>query len=325
MRPIRLCFAALLTAAMFSTAPSLAPSFAIAAPPLNDNYLASTSIASSPFSEAIDTSEATTQPDLFNPSAQGQPLGGDGPENTTCNGVSFGKTVWYDLQPKRDGGVEVNTAGFDSVVAVYEWNPQDSMITRMVSCQNTPGATEDVLLDVKAGKAYTFQVGGVGGVGGPLSFKLEYFPDADGDGQLDALDECPTTPGIKRFAGCPPSLRGKVAPSLNFANTANGIRISRFVVDGVPKGAKVVARGGGASQTVKAKRAGRVTLSKLVGRSAAAGSTVQVSITLGHTGTGTYKFGATGVSFKWPVKAGGLGTRVQRCLHVGTGKPERCS
>jgi hypothetical protein len=321
MSPIRLCFAALLTAAAFSTAPSLAA----AAPPPNDNYLASTSIASSPFSDIVDTSEATTQPDLFNPSAQGQPLGGQGPENTTCNGVGFGKTVWYDLQPKSDGGVEVNTAGFDSVVTVYEWNPQDSRITRTVSCQNTAGPTEDVLLDVKGGKAYTFQVGGVGGAGGQLSFKLEYFPDADGDGVLDALDKCKTTPGIERFGGCPPSLRGKVSPSLNFANTANGIRISRLVVDGVPKGAKVVARGGGGSQTVKAKRAGRVTLSKLVGRSAAAGSTVQVSVTLGRTGSGTYKFGATGVSFRWPVKAGGLGTRVQRCLHVGTGKLESCS
>jgi hypothetical protein len=320
MHPIRVCFAALLTAAAFGTAPSLAA----AAPPPNDNYLASTSIASSPFSDAVDTNEATTQPDLFNPNAQGLPLGGDGPENTSCNGVAFGKTVWYDLQPKTNGGVEVNTAGFDSVVAVYEWSPQDSKIQRMVSCQNSAGATEDVILDVKGGKAYTFQVGGVGGAGGPLSFKLEYFPDADGDDVLDALDKCKTTPGIERFGGCPPSLRGKVAPSLNFANTPNGIRISRFVVDGVPKGAKVVARGAGGSQTVKAKRAGRVTLSKLVGRSAVAGSSVQVSITLRRTGSGTYRFGATGVSFRWPVKVGALGARVQRCLHVGTGKPERC-
>jgi hypothetical protein len=68
-----------------------------------------------------------------------------------------------------------------------------------------------------------------------------------------------------------------------------------------------------------------VTLSKLAGRSARAGSAVTLKITLGRSGSGKYKFGATGVSYKWPVKAGGLGRRVQQCLHVGTGKVERCS
>jgi hypothetical protein len=321
MHRARLCLTGLLTAAALTTAPALAA----AAPPANDNYLASTTIASSPFSDLVDTTEATTQPDLFNPNAQGQPLGGYVAESTSCNGTPFGKTVWYDLQPKSDGGVEITTSGYDAVVAVYEWNPADSKLTRQVTCQNTAGPTEDVLLDVQGGKAYTFQVGGVNGAGGQLSFKLDYFPDGDGDGVLDALDKCRTTPGIERFGGCPPSLRGKVSPSLNFANTANGIRISRLVVDGVPKGAKVVARGGGGTQTVKAKRAGRVTLSRLVGRNARAGSKVTVSVTLGRTGSGTYKFGATGAYFEWPVKVGGLGLRVQKCLHVGTGKIERCS
>ena len=72
-------------------------------------------------------------------------------------------------------------------------------------------------------------------------------------------------------------------------------------------------------------QAGRVTLSKLAGRSARSGSAVTVKITLGRSGSGKYKFGATGVAYKWPVKAGGLGRRVQQCLHVGTGKVERCS
>ena len=42
------------------------------------------------------------------------------------------------------------------------------------------------------------------------------------------------------------------------------------------------------------------------------------------TGTGKYKFGATGAYFKWPVKSGTLGTRISRCLHAGSGKIERC-
>jgi hypothetical protein len=321
MSPLRVCVAASLTAAALFAAPT----FAAAAPPPNDNYLASTTIASNTFNDVVDTTQATTQPDLFNPSKEGLPLGGAGPENTTCNGMPFGNTVWYDLQPRDDGGVEIKTAGYDAAVAIYEWNPADSKITKLVRCENNPGATEDVLLDVKGGKAYTFQVGGVNGASGQLTFNLDYFPDADGDGILDALDDCPRTPGIKASGGCPPSLRGKVSPSLSFANAAGGIRITRLTVDGVPKGAKVTAKGGGASQTVTVKRAGRVTLSKLAGRSARAGSTVTLKITLKRSGNGKYKFGAGGVAYKWPVKAGGLGRRVQQCLHVGTGKVERCS
>jgi hypothetical protein len=321
MSLLRLCVAASLTAAALFAAPSLAA----AAPPPNDNYLASTTIPSSSFSDVVYTTEATTQSDLFNPSKEGAPLGGAGPETTSCNGTPVGKTVWYDLQPQDDGGVEIKTAGYDAAVAIYEWNPSDSKITKLVRCANTAGATEDVLLDVKGGKAYTFQIGGVNGAFGQLTFNLDYFPDADSDGVLDALDDCRTTPGIRAAGGCPPSLRGKVSPSLSFANAGNGIRITRFSVDGVPKGAKVRARAGGASQTVKAKKSGRVTLRKLVGRSARAGSTVTVKITLGRSGKGKYKFGATGVGYKWRVKAGGLGRRVQQCLHVGSGKVERCS
>jgi hypothetical protein len=318
MPRLRLCLALVLASAAL-------PATASAAPPPNDNYLASTTIASSPFTNVVDTTEATTQTDLFNPSKEGQPLGGAGPESTSCNGTPIGKTIWYDLQPQDGGGVEIKTAGYDAAVAIYEWNPSDSKITKLVKCENTAGATEDVILDVKGGKAYTFQVGGVNGASGPLTFNLDYFPDADGDGVFDALDDCRTTPGIRASGGCPPSLRGKVSPSLTFANAGNGIRITRLAVDGVPKGAKVTASGGGTSQTVKAKKGGRVTLSKLAGRSARAGSTVTVKITLGRTGSGKYTFGATGVAYKWPVKAGGLGRRVQQCLHVGSGKVERCS
>jgi hypothetical protein len=319
MRPIRLCFAVVLTAAACSAAPSRAA----AAPPANDNYLASTTIASSPFSEIVDTTEATTQADLFNPNAQGQPLGGAGPESTSCNGTAIGRTVWYDLKAASGGGVEVQTsAAFDQAIAVYEWNPSDSRITRLVTCQNSPGTGEDLLLNVAKGKAYTFQVGGVNGGGGPLTFKLDYFPDGDGDGVLDATDDCPTTPGVGN-SGCPPVLR--VSTSVNFDRVAGGLRLTTVSVAGVPKGAKVAVRAAGASQTVTAKKAGRVDLSKLVGRVAKAGQTIEVRVTLARTGTGKYRFGATGAYVKWPVKASGLGTKLTRCLHAGSGKIERCS
>ena len=103
MRPARLLLAAALTAAACASAPALAS----AAPPVNDNYLASLPVDQAEFTATTDTTEATTQPDLFNPNRDGQPLGGGAAEPLTCKGTAFGKTVWYDLAPQVDGGVQL--------------------------------------------------------------------------------------------------------------------------------------------------------------------------------------------------------------------------
>src|SRR3954454_5799097 len=319
MRPARLLLAAALTAAACASAPALAS----AAPPDNDNYLSSLLVDRVQFSAAVDTTEATTQPDLFNPSRDGQPLGGGDPEPLDCKGTAIGKTVWYDLAPQVNGGVDLRaTASFPTVVAVYEWNA-DSRITRLVGCSTNAGS-DDLLLDVVGKKHYTIQIGGAGGAGGALTFKSDFFPDTDGDGILDDQpDKCKTVPGIERFGGCPPEL--KVVPSIGFDGTPSGITIRRLVVDRVPKGAKVVAKCSGCgSQTVKAKRFGRVALNKLVGKNVRAGTKIEIRITLGKTGKGTYVYGATGSYFAWPVRARGLGARQTSCLNVKSSKIERC-
>jgi hypothetical protein len=319
MRPVRLLFAAALTAAACASAPALAS----AAPPVNDNYLSSLPVDQVEFTATTDTTEATTQPDLFNPNRDGQPLGGGAAEPLACKGTAFGKTVWYDLAPQVSGGLQLRATGFQTVVAVYEWNPQDSKITRLVDCSANAGV-DDLLLSVKGKKNYTIQVGGVAGAGGALNFNALFFPDTDGDGILDDQpDKCKTVPGIERFGGCPPEL--KVVPSIGFDGSASGITIKRLIVDRVPKGAKVVAKCSGCgSQTVKAKRFGRVSLSKLVGKNVRAGTKVEIRVTLGKTDSGTYVYGATGSYFEWPVRAGGLGARVTRCLNVKSSKIERC-
>ena len=88
------------------------PASAAAAPPPNDNYLASTTInrqdgsMANEYADSVDTTEATTQPDMFNPDKDGLPLGGGDPEPTTCNGgSSFGKTAWWDFRPPSAGGI----------------------------------------------------------------------------------------------------------------------------------------------------------------------------------------------------------------------------
>src|SRR3954462_3203267 len=73
MRPVRLLFAAALTAAACVSAPALAS----ATPPVNDNYLSSLPVDQVTFTATTDTTEATTQPDLFNPNRDGPPGASD--------------------------------------------------------------------------------------------------------------------------------------------------------------------------------------------------------------------------------------------------------
>ncbi len=100
------------------------PATAAAAPPPNDNYLASTTIAlrGVPRQRRHDRGDDAARP--LQPRPDGLPLGGGDPEPTTCgDGGSFGKTVWWDFKPPSPGGVQIRAnGGFDVVVAVYTWS-----------------------------------------------------------------------------------------------------------------------------------------------------------------------------------------------------------
>lgn len=329
-------FRSLLIAATAAAALTATSASAFAAPPPNDNYLASTALnqAGGPLppvlSDDVDTTEATTQSDLFNPGPDGQPLGGAGAEPTTCNGTVFGKTVWWDFHPPVDGGVEIKTAGFDNVITVYQWSDKTSKIVRTVGCQDTAGITEDMILpdEVKKGRAYTVQVGGVAGPGGliasgPLHFELDFFADTDGDGFLDAEgDKCRTTPGPRAFGGCPPELN--VSPVISFGSTASGIQIRKLLVGRVPRGAKVRASCRGCRSASTVAKHSTVEFKTLEGRSVNKGGKVQIRVTLGRHGKGKYRYGATGQLITWPVKAGGIGIKRTQCLHVKTNKIQKC-
>lgn len=236
--------------------------------------------------------------------------------------MSFGKTVWYDLAPRYDGDVTIRATGFATVVVVYEWSASDSRITRTVAC-STNTANEDLALSVRGERNYTIQVGGAGATGGVLNLAVDYFPDRDGDGIYDPEDKCRTQPGVGRFGGCPPELRGR--PRITFANTPNGIRITRLWVERVAKGARITVRCGGCgSQTVRARRAGTIELSRFAGRSVNAGATVSVRVTMPRARRGTYRYGATGKLVAWRAERGGIRSRPERCLNARTGKTERC-
>ena len=310
----------LITAALLAV-----PATAAAAPPPNDNYLASTTIASQEYRDSVDTTEATTQPDLFNPNRDGLPFGGGDPEPTSCgDGGSYGKTVWWDFKPPTPGGVEIRAnGGFDVVVAVYTWSGKSARITRTVRCQNDETGSEIVQIPRVSGRTnYTIQVGGANGAGGPLGLQFDYFPDTDGDGVLDDLpDKCRKQPGIERFGGCPPELRS--TPRVSYQSLGSGLRITALEIDDVPKGARAEVRCG-RKVTRKATRTGTLKLSGCAGRTIASGSSIQIRVTLGRTGKGQYRYGAVGKYYRWPVSSGRLGKRKTSCLQPGRRKPTKC-
>jgi len=294
-----------------------APGVARASPPVNDNYLDSLRV-NAPGSrlprddvkDVQNTLEATTQTDLFAPKATG-----GGAEPTDCNGASFGKTIWYDFYPDLPGTAEVQTAGFDAVVTVYEFDRTMSRIVRAVGCSSAPGVTEDLFVDVEAGKSYTVQIGGavtpMGPAGGELQLTLEFFADRDGDGVFDPLDDCPDERG-QGSSGCPPVLRA--APKLRARPRSDGILVESLRVT-APRGARVAlrCRRGCAARQVRRSKSGAVTFDALRGALLPAGATFDIIVT---------KPLAVGSVFRYLVTHGNF-KRTDRCLKPGSLHPRR--
>jgi hypothetical protein len=313
----------------------IVPADGTAAAPRNDNYLSSLRINSEDgsipgeFHEVVDTTDATIQADIFNPNADGVPFGGGPPEPTGCvTGPSYGKTVWYDFVLPTPGGVEINAAGFDAAIAIYEWDPTTTLLKSTVACQDdSSGSVERMLRQRSLGRErnYTVQVGGVNGAGGVLDFRFTYFPDTDGDGVLDEQpDECRRMRGIAAFGGCPPVVRG--SPRIAYDRLVNGLRVNSLSVDRVTKGSRIEVRcrGCGRRVVVRARRRGTVEINGLVGRSLSPGDRVEMRLTRPRTRAGRYRFGAIGKRWTWPVLRQRLGTRTEHCTRPGSSRRMRC-
>ena len=323
------------------------PPPAHAAAATNDNYLSSWVIPDAqvvprfrPVPEvtrtvAEDTTGATTQPDLFNPNKEGLAFGGGGAEPLACNHVKYGSTVWYDLHPDVPMGVQLIASGYPSAIAIYEYNARTAQLDRKsVLCQEaaTNTNTFPVLGDLKAGKAYTVQIGGLQNgasfFAGPLQVTFNLFPDHDADSVLDGVDKCPFLQGVMRFGGCPCH---RSPPNLRLQGRGAGLRLTSVVVGSIPGGARVEARCrqcGVRQVEVAGRRANSVTLSRFAGVTMPAGSHLEFWVTKsavnGKAGQSSiYRFGAIGSYINLTVKNAALGSRVLRCLMPGSLKPRR--
>jgi hypothetical protein len=295
------------------------PAAALAVPPVNDDYLKSTPVNRAdtrlPREEVktvVDTTEATTQPDLFLP---GTTAGGGGPETTVCNGRAFGKTVWYDVHPDADGALEIQTGGFDVAIALYEFDNSSAKILRLVQCSAEAG-TQDFIPSarLKAKRHYTIQIGGLdngaGPLGGSLGISFQFFADRDDDNIFDPLDDCPDQPGVRSAGGCPPELRA--TPKLSASATPMGIIVRTLSVSAT-KGAKVEVRCRKRCSGHQARTAGVVSFPMLRNRALPAGAVIEIFVT---------KRQSIGSYIRYDVVRGNF-KRVDRCLRPGSHTPRK--
>lgn len=312
----------------------------------NDNYLSSWMIPDAgliPRFRAVrevtrtvveNTTGTTTQADLFNPDKAGHPLGGGGPEPSTCAGVGYGSTVWYDLHPNEPVGVQLVASGYPSAVAVYEYNARTAQLDRKsVFCRVANAVTNTFTLpeELRKGQAYTVQVGGLRNgaafFSGSLNLTINLFPDHDSDQVSDGIDKCPFTAGT--LGGCPPALHPTA--HFNYVTSGSSLRLTGLLVDEIPGGASVRARCAmcGVSQTVRAgAHASSVTLQRFAGVTMHPGSQLNIAVTKGPShGKGPkpqlYKYGAIGGYLTYTEKAGKLVFSSSRCLEPGSSKPRR--
>jgi hypothetical protein len=288
--------------------------------PVNDDYLKSLRLEDAhhrtprqPTLDVQDTSAASVQADVLAPAGAG-----GGAEPTNCDGVNYGRTIWYDITPDQYGAVRLQSAGRDGVIALYEYDPHALNLGRRVACVNEPGVQDQLDAWLEKGKAYTVQLGGVdtgaGPAGGEVQFTEQFLDDRDQDKVLDAVDKCVGTRGLGRLKGCLPEV--DVAPTIRWIFASGGVQVTKLsIADPDRVGGTVEARCCGRHFTHELHR-GRVSLTKVFKtKPLPFGSTLTVTVT---------RPGAIAERFRWRIeRAKGVSARQTTCLMPATGRPPK--
>lgn len=132
---------------------------ALAAPPSNDDFNSATTVTEPlPFSDAINTVEATTA--------------GDDPD---CFGQ--GPTVWYAFTPSQDVLIQANTFGSDYDTTLSVYTGSQGNLTQLDCNDDFNSLQSAVTLNAVANQTYYFMVGTfASGPGGNLSFTVREPP-----------------------------------------------------------------------------------------------------------------------------------------------------
>lgn len=269
------------------------------APPINDNYIDSLEFNKPGhglngtatltfFKNGQDTTQATTQADIFNPPSSGGP-----PENTQCRGTNYGKTTWYDFYPDRDGTVRLRSSGYDNVIALYTFSHATLLPDNRFRCVHASSSpSEELDATVKAGRSYTIQIGGVVdqatglAASGTLQFLFDFIPK--------------------------PPHRLTADSTLKAAATTSGIQILGLSVSSA-RAAKVTVTCGHFCRKQAKKGKATETFPKLSSVKLPAGSSLTIRVTAPHS---------IGVFIQYNVVQGNF-TKITRCTEPGSRKPRR--
>jgi hypothetical protein len=126
--------------------------------PSNDDIEDATVIGSLPFTDNVNTEDATTQPD-----------------DPDC--VGNGPTVWYRFTPAATIRINANTFGsdYDTSLSVYTGSPGD--LTQIACNDDAGGLQSSVTFEAAAGETYFIMVGAFGsGPGGNLTLTVDEAP-----------------------------------------------------------------------------------------------------------------------------------------------------
>jgi len=137
---------------------AMGPAAQGAVPPANDDFASAAVVGSLPFQDAVDTAEATLEPNEPDP---------------PCAFGSADKTVWYAFTPGADTVVSADTLGsdYDTVLAVWTGPGIDAL--ELIGC-NDDALSLGAQLAFRAvsGTTYYVQAGGFAGLGGSLLLRM---------------------------------------------------------------------------------------------------------------------------------------------------------
>jgi hypothetical protein len=288
-RPLAVVALAMLLAV--GGAASMPASAAAPTPPINDNYLESLNLnkpgtaldRKDTLRDEHDTTAATVQPDILSPPSHGGP-----PELTGCNGVGESGTIWYDFYPDASGFVRIRTsASFGTIMAVMPFDSKTLLPdnSQRQCAVNQPTMAGELSASVKAGQAYTVQIGGAAGSAGNIEFLFDYLV---------------------------PLTRLQAEATLTARPLAGGVSVVSLAVK-APRKARVEVRctRGCRPQATTARTVG---FARLRGALLPNGSSLKIYVTAKNE---------IGAYIEYRIGHGSF-TKTQRCLAPGSKKPKRC-
>lgn len=152
--------------------------------PANDDFDAAVIVPDVPFTDAVNTSEATTAAD--DPDCFGQ-----------------GPTVWYAFTPTEGGFYEADTFGSDYDTTLGAYTGTRGNLTE-IACNDDSGTLESrVVVELQAGQTVYFMVGAFGsGPGGNLTFNMQLgSPPLEAGLTIDEVGSVDPRTGVATISG----------------------------------------------------------------------------------------------------------------------------